>query len=382
MKELWKEACEWEGIPPDSKFVIFSKDNPFVKAHDAAMGKLLRFKQVQTGEWAPAVVKEAKVYCPMCGNHIDIPDYASVTRTEALRRHIEKEHPMGNWPMPLKEGKLLPALKPFEPYHFAEYVLRYNAFTKAEIPLYSGQTGKNPHRVDDKIWAEVLDGIGGKFARQGDLYVVKLPGGIEKPKYMRASPTWAVPSTAEYEEDDYETYEVDMFCQLCGKQIPSPADFRTAEDLRNYFITGLCQECQDAESQQKPINERYLRCIKAMADFYKKEKREMTLEEFTTIGREHFPDRAEWLEYLKWQETPEGEETRMKWMRLASLSWMNFPQLVACEAHTEPSVIPTKEAMDFIPDSPEFLAYTIDDIGYRDKFDEAFTAAIARANKG
>lgn len=38
-----------------------------------------------------------------------------------------------------------------------------------------------------------------------------------------------------------------------------------------------------------------------------------------------------------------------------------------------------EEGMEFLADSPEFLAYTIDDIGYREKIDTAFLQAIARA---
>jgi len=38
-----------------------------------------------------------------------------------------------------------------------------------------------------------------------------------------------------------------------------------------------------------------------------------------------------------------------------------------------------KEKFEFLPDSPEFLAYTIDDIGYRDRIDSAFLSAIKRA---
>ena len=38
-----------------------------------------------------------------------------------------------------------------------------------------------------------------------------------------------------------------------------------------------------------------------------------------------------------------------------------------------------KGELEFLPDSPEFLAYTIDDIGYRDRIDSAFLSAIARA---
>ena len=40
------------------------------------------------------------------------------------------------------------------------------------------------------------------------------------------------------------------------------------------------------------------------------------------------------------------------------------------------------ECVEFLPDSPEFLAYTIDDIGYRDRIDSAFLKAIARARGG
>ncbi len=55
-----------------------------------------------------------------------------------------------------------------------------------------------------------------------------------------------------------------------------------------------------------------------------------------------------------------------------------------------PAVIPTKlrpshpkekTSLDFLADSPEFLAYTIDDIGYREKLDNAFQTAITRVNR-
>ena len=39
------------------------------------------------------------------------------------------------------------------------------------------------------------------------------------------------------------------------------------------------------------------------------------------------------------------------------------------------------EELEFLPDSPEFLAYTIEDIGYRDRIDSAFLQAIARAKE-
>ena len=38
--------------------------------------------------------------------------------------------------------------------------------------------------------------------------------------------------------------------------------------------------------------------------------------------------------------------------------------------------------LEFVPDSPECIAYTIEYVGYRDKLDQAFQAAIARARSG
>ena len=52
----------------------------------------------------------------------------------------------------------------------------------------------------------------------------------------------------------------------------------------------------------------------------------------------------------------------------------------------QPRVIPIeprrpreREELEFLPDSPEVLAQTIDGIGYRSKIDNAFQQAIKRA---
>jgi len=104
----------------------------------------------------------------------------------------------------MQEGKLIPALKPFEPYHFAEYVLRYNRFSDAEIPIYSGLTGRNPLRVPDHIWSEVITETEGEFIKQGEINVFHIPE-KERPAYMRAAPTWrditaTIPSPMEEKE--------------------------------------------------------------------------------------------------------------------------------------------------------------------------------------
>jgi len=42
-RELWKKACEYDGIPPDSKFVTFSKDNPYAKLYNEALNAEAEF---------------------------------------------------------------------------------------------------------------------------------------------------------------------------------------------------------------------------------------------------------------------------------------------------------------------------------------------------
>lgn len=60
VKSLWKKACEAEGVPIDSKFVVFSDDNPYVREYNEAVGQLMRYKQFKTGQWKPAVTKSKK----------------------------------------------------------------------------------------------------------------------------------------------------------------------------------------------------------------------------------------------------------------------------------------------------------------------------------
>ena len=60
VKGLWAKACEWDKIPSDSKFVVFSDDNPYLKEYNEAVKQLLRFAQFKTGEWKPAVTKSSK----------------------------------------------------------------------------------------------------------------------------------------------------------------------------------------------------------------------------------------------------------------------------------------------------------------------------------
>jgi len=46
---------------------------------------------------------------------------------------------------------------------------------------------------------------------------------------------------------------------------------------------------------------------------------------------------------------------------------------------TEPRPRRPREEIEFLPDSPEVIAQTIDAIGYREQIDSAFMEAIKRA---
>jgi len=60
-RSLWTKACQAEGIPVESKFVVFSDDNPYIKAYNEAVGQLQRMRQFKGGRWQPAVIKSKKV---------------------------------------------------------------------------------------------------------------------------------------------------------------------------------------------------------------------------------------------------------------------------------------------------------------------------------
>jgi len=67
---------------------------------------------------------------------------------------------------------------------------------------------------------------------------------------------------------------------------------------------------------------------------------------------------------------PWSEQERRRYLK------GKFPAVIPIEPRQRQS---KANELEFLPDSPEFLAYTIDDIGYRDRIDSAFLSAIKRA---
>lgn len=348
--------------------------------------------EYQKAHWLPI--------CRECNKEI-----FKLPRAEMLKEMKRLWDKFSNVGSEVIEGKLVPALRPFEPYHFAEYVLRYNRFSDAEIPIYSGLTSRSPLRVPDHIWREVIQATEGDFVKQGDLNVFHIPE-KERPAYMRAAPTWRDVTSTIPSEPDGEI--VKMYCQKCGKEVEKPSDFRTPENLRIYMITGLCQLCQDKEQAQKYFKEKgefmpatgkkpfinvgdRVRLVlgKTKGKFrYGHWPKDVWLgdqvisgtvvqyrpeQPAVRIGDEYFEKIEEWA-VVNWDngaDTAIGPEKEDKsWERVKSTSASVIP--------TKPSTPNPKEELEFVSDSPELIPFTIEEIGYRDKLDNAFETAIAR----
>jgi hypothetical protein len=99
------------------------------------------------------------------------------------------------------------------------------------------------------------------------------------------------------------------------------------------------------------------------------------LMEYKDIVREDYADYEEYQEEKNeaWQKFLEClEELAAEEEQLQARTEAKYP---AKQSQLKP------DELEFLPDSPEFLAYTIDDIGYRDKIDRAFQEAIERARR-
>ncbi|AQU05316.1 hypothetical protein B1778_00825 [Dehalococcoides mccartyi] len=92
-------------------------------------------------------------------------------------------------------------------------------------------------------------------------------------------------------------------------------------------------------------------------------------EEYQEARDEAWEAFIESLESLSGEEETEGDEKDER-------ETSGKARAVIPEHHRK---LESKGGLEFLPDSPEFLAYTIDDIGYRDRIDSAFLNAITRA---
>lgn len=321
--------------------------------------------------------------------------------------------------MPEPSEKLIPALKPFDPYKFAEYVLRNNVFSEDEILIYSGLTGIHPYRVPDRIWAEVLASIEGEFVKQGDLYEVKTSV-MERPPDMRAAPTWrevastvppSRPITVELTPKQRDVVQFRFFdvgyewVTVEGNKLTIPADrveealdiitsavditrdwqgpAGVAEHKATVALWQKVAETAEEAGYKGPFLKSIYRGETAVIPTEKLKGKDVRLtRDIPAVGlkkgdivtvREVNELGDVWLiKQVSPRETTDYGWTRGEMVELLS------PAVIP----TAPSPPSPRAELEFVADSPEFLAFTIEDIGFREKLDTAFEMAIARAKGG
>lgn len=259
------------------------------------------------------------------------------------RKHPAEEYKVIEVPILQEDEKFVPALQPYEPRHFAEFVLRYNRFNDAEIPIYSGLAGKSPLRVPDHIWREVIAETDGEFIKQGEINVFHIPE-KERPSYMYAPPFGGfgkavIPESVSPDIADIITTKLSKISEKYGL----PAD-RSAERTKaqSDLLVRLTLKAEAGAKEVSPA------LSDTIWDVWKYLYNLMNDDEIE--------------QYKK------GKKERPVGM-LATIP-------------TEPCYPNCREEQEFIYDSPELIPFTIDDIGYRDKLDDAFEMAIARVQGG
>lgn len=99
------------------------------------------------------------VTCPICGKVIEIPQYNSVTRTEALRRHIEKEHSsiVGQYlpSLDIGGGESIPSQYHYLTGWLDETLPEYSLLTEL-MPAVEGTSGE---RKIDAVLKQLKDGV-------------------------------------------------------------------------------------------------------------------------------------------------------------------------------------------------------------------------------
>ena len=145
------------------------------------------------------------VTCPICGRVIDIPQYDSITRTEALKRHIERAHGEA------REATLL------DPKRFPKRTEALKKLKGYEI-------------------VEVHDDGDLTVSSQGKLYVVTTEGQIFEQKYLPQTTKpehhsmWMTPE----QRKECEREAGAIACRW-AEEFVAPGDFESARKVARVF---------------------------------------------------------------------------------------------------------------------------------------------------
>lgn len=124
-------------------------------------------------------------------------------------------------------------------------------------------------------------------------------------------------------------------------------------------------------------SERTRVCIEEIALWYVANRREMQPAELERIVSRHFTTESDIGRFAKYLSSKQGqEEFRMALRRAKAGASAQEGRTAAIAKKAQRS---RDSALEYLPDSPEYLSQTIEDIGYRHRLDAAFLEAIRRA---
>lgn len=409
VNRLWKLACEWEHVSPDSHDIVFSKGNPYLDQYKEAAWEFLRFihvhskRRIMANTYLPATYREVIR---------DIIEKYSGYSSEDIRKRY-KWYVKSAEEFFTSDNDLVRQVR----FRLALYLAKKN-----RLPEY-----KELVKFGNRAYPSVMADIEAAEEQEEE--------DEEEEEQEQESMTVAFrPSGGRYEpqtegigESEYE--EVEMFCQKCGKKIPSPSSFRTPESLREYMTTGKCQECQDKEKlaiRQTPgfeIIEKVKNLWNKACEFDKipSDSKFVTFSDKNPFVKEYneavgqlmrfkelqsgkyqpqtiepskqtpnpFPDVGIYSDLIKsiGEEEKAAADYRERGGKAEAGGDMKTGDLYEHIAGEEDGHVKefgdraiekvSSGGLDYLSDSPEFLAQTIENSGWKDKLAEAFTERIA-----
>ncbi len=283
--------------------------------------------------------------------------------------------------------KYFPAVK-HDPVKFAKSVLESNWFTEGEVPVYSGQAGLNPHGVPDSIWQAVLDQMGGEFYKVGDLYM--LAGGEvdHDPTLAPATISYinisdpggtelAAGSVISLESFEKANRRAEQMGVKPATGYPTPAGVVRPEHGGGQYRPGEGTPRFDRLEPATTMDDRFTIDCSFCGLLSSETRFNAALETAKRLSGKHNEtgERISIFDRLAhkgacnlWDVNGKCLGNK-KWGEEADMS--NVPIKQA-------SRVRRADDLEYIPDSPEYLAETISTAGWRDKIDEAFQAAIQR----
>lgn len=307
VQDLWKKACKWEGIEPEAKFVVFSEDNPYMPEYDRAMGKLLRFKQFEYGEWQPKTRRRNN------------PEYNRTLAKSKLLREWSPE------PVLRVTLDMLPETKEkgwkdfYKGNRVQACIDSYN--NRIKTRNVSEEEQKRLHETLKTDWKDLVE-------------------------YQNLQ-SWGFASGLLTEEEAQQLY------QFYGGESPGPEKWDKLELAEKIAVTKMADELLGAKLKKTGYLGQTLNSEFITVD----EPGKTTFKKGDVVSLESFMKENERVKKL-------GEAQASGTYKIEPKRSGNGGNL-----------------LEYLSDSPEFLAQTIDMTGMRGQLDDTFLAAISRARR-